>query len=390
LNSEVYQEQTGGMDGEAIKTTIEITQDEIGEPILQLRDSEMIMDTSETSVVISNERQNGADDISTSIQDNEQTNKKVFMIQKFAEECTELLKHRSECKLPFIKFNGAYRSHFGRNCILADYGFKKQIRLFKAIAATIEITQDKNGERILQLRGSEELQTAKISNLTFSKRVQELEMASNQVSDQKENLKTFGKQGVLEKSELLECNKTGNAEENKSVNGNSSYKRKHYLQDSEIEATLDALKRQKTEKRIQELEVAGNEVSNQKGIIESFDNEKVLEKSELLELVKCSKKENAEEKKSINERKRKQSLQENENEFEESKRKRKYRCDICEKHYSKSSNLQRHIASVHEGLKPFSCPSCEYKCDREFTRKDFGRPQLAKKKHEANCKGTQL
>ena len=65
--------------------------------------------------------------------------------------------------------------------------------------------------------------------------------------DQKESFKSFGKQEVLEKSELLESNKTGIAEENKSVNGNNSYKRKHYLQEYEIEATLEGSKRQKTE-----------------------------------------------------------------------------------------------------------------------------------------------
>ena len=36
-------------------------------------------------------------------------------------------------------------------------------------------------------------------------------------------------------------------ENNKSVNGNNSYKRKHYLQEYEIEATLEGSKRQKTE-----------------------------------------------------------------------------------------------------------------------------------------------
>ena len=106
-------------------------------------------------------------------------------------------------------------------------------------------------------------------------------------------------------------------------------------------------------KRIQELEMAGNEVSNQKEIIESFDNEEVLEKCELLEPLKCSKKGNAEEKKSVNKSKRKQSLQENENEFEESKRQcTKLMCDTCKKRYANSQSLQRHISSVHEGLKP--------------------------------------
>jgi hypothetical protein len=51
---------------------------------------------------------------------------------------------------------------------------------------------------------------AKLTNLTFSKRIQELEMGSNQVSDQKENFKSFGKQGVLEKFKLFESDKTGN------------------------------------------------------------------------------------------------------------------------------------------------------------------------------------
>ena len=137
---------------------------------------------------------------------------------------------------------------------------------------------------------------------------------------------------------------------------------------NELDRTKEELQLAKSKnltlsKRIQELEMAGNEVGNQKKIIESFDKEEGLEKSELLEPLKYSKKGNAEEKKSINKRKRKQSSQENENEFEESKRKRKYRCDTCKKQYSKSSNLHRHIASVHKGLKPFSCPSCEYKCD---------------------------
>ena len=49
--------------------------------------------------------------------------------------------------------------------------------------------------------------------------------------------------------------------------------------------------------RIQELEIAGNVVSNQKEMIESFESEEVLEKSEPS---KCSKKGNAEEKKSVN------------------------------------------------------------------------------------------
>ena len=174
------------------------------------------------------------------------------------------------------------------------------------------------------------------------------------------------------------------------------------VKSNELKHTKEELQLAKS--RIQELEMAGNEVSNQKEMFESFDNKEVVEKSELLEPSKCSIKGNAEEKISVNKSKRKQTLQEKfvneeilneeninkeatkkssskkgdlknlkkrkqtlqENELEESKRPRKrtkWTCDNCKKQYSKSSNLHRHIASVHAGLKPFSCPSCEYKCD---------------------------
>ena len=40
---------------------------------------------------------------------------------------------------------------------VADYGFTKLIELFEAIPGTIEITEDADGERILQLTDSERL-----------------------------------------------------------------------------------------------------------------------------------------------------------------------------------------------------------------------------------------
>jgi hypothetical protein len=59
--------------------------------------------------------------------------------------------------LPFNKFIPAYHHHFGRQCRVADYGFTKLIELFEAIPTTIEITEDVDGERILQLTDSERL-----------------------------------------------------------------------------------------------------------------------------------------------------------------------------------------------------------------------------------------
>jgi meiosis arrest female protein 1 len=40
---------------------------------------------------------------------------------------------------------------------VSDYGFSKLIELFEAIPATVEITEDADGERLLQLTDTERL-----------------------------------------------------------------------------------------------------------------------------------------------------------------------------------------------------------------------------------------
>ena len=79
-----------------------------------------------------------------------QTYEEISRTQKFAEECLELLKHLPQCRLPLNKFIPAYHQHFGRQCRLADYGFTKLIELIEAIPTIIEITEDLDGNRILQ------------------------------------------------------------------------------------------------------------------------------------------------------------------------------------------------------------------------------------------------
>ena len=36
-------------------------------------------------------------------------------------------------------------------------------------------------------------------------------------------------------------------------------------------------------------------------------------------------------------------------------------CEICHKKFCNKSYLRDHIASVHEGKKPFKCSICDYK-----------------------------
>ncbi len=40
---------------------------------------------------------------------------------------------------------------------VAEYGFSKLIELFEAVPGTVEVTEDPNGERLLQLTDSERL-----------------------------------------------------------------------------------------------------------------------------------------------------------------------------------------------------------------------------------------
>jgi len=114
---------------------------------------DILQEVSETSVVLSGE----GDDIYIAIPKREQTQDEMEKTQIFARECIELLRHAPDCRLPFNKFVPAYHHHFGRQCRVADYGFTKLIELFEAIPLTVEITEDADGERLLQLTDCERL-----------------------------------------------------------------------------------------------------------------------------------------------------------------------------------------------------------------------------------------
>ena len=65
--------------------------------------------------------------------------------------------HEKVFKKIGVFFFSAYHHHFGRQCRVADYGFTKLIELFETIPTIIEITEDADGERILQLTDAERL-----------------------------------------------------------------------------------------------------------------------------------------------------------------------------------------------------------------------------------------
>lgn len=55
-----------------------------------------------------------------------------------------------------------------------------------------------------------------------------------------------------------------------------------------------------------------------------------------------------------------------------------YKCRYCERSFSISSNLQRHVRNIHNKEKPFKCPLCE-RCFGQQTNLD-----RHLKKHEAD------
>ena len=50
-----------------------------------------------------------------------------------------------------------------------------------------------------------------------------------------------------------------------------------------------------------------------------------------------------------------------------------YSCQFCSQKFSQDGNLQTHVRSVHRGEKPFSCEICSKKFSQENSRKDHVR-----------------
>jgi hypothetical protein len=81
----------------------------------------------------------------------EQSQVEIERTHIFTNEFKELLQHAPDCRLSIDEFIPTYRKYFGRQCMVADYGFTKLSELFEAISSTVEITKNADGERLLQL-----------------------------------------------------------------------------------------------------------------------------------------------------------------------------------------------------------------------------------------------
>ena len=52
---------------------------------------------------------------------------------------------------------------------------------------------------------------------------------------------------------------------------------------------------------------------------------------------------------------------------------KRFKCDSCEKAFTRQDHLRRHVASVHQAQKNFYCDFCE----KAFARKDYLKSHIA-------------
>jgi hypothetical protein len=62
-----------------------------------------------------------------------------------------MFRHQQDFNIPFQRFIPMYHHHFGYQCRVQLYGCLRLIDLFEEIPHIVQIIEDKNGERIIQL-----------------------------------------------------------------------------------------------------------------------------------------------------------------------------------------------------------------------------------------------
>jgi hypothetical protein len=81
----------------------------------------------------------------------EQTDVEKFATQIFADDIINMFRHQQDFNIPFQRFIPMYHHHFGYQCRVQLYGCLRLIDLLEEIPHIVQIIEDKNGERIIQL-----------------------------------------------------------------------------------------------------------------------------------------------------------------------------------------------------------------------------------------------
>jgi uncharacterized C2H2 Zn-finger protein len=223
-----------------------------------------------------------------------------------------------------------------------------------------------------------ELQITKTTNLTLSKRIQELEMASNQVFNLKQNFESFDNEEVLEESELLEplkCSKTGVNQPDK-LNSEAFGEVKLILEESKeiVVEPLDTIPEQGPENEGFKMPKPLTQWNSKRKSLQcplcpkkfyqrghlSTHISAVHEDKKPFECERCAK--CFKEKSKLN--------RHIAGVHEPRKDKDNLKCHICSKIFTQSSHVLTHISAVHKNRREFECPVCQmtFKENGKLTR----------------------
>ena len=108
---------------------------------------DLLTEVNETTVLVTKD----PTDVIIEIPKRDQTPDEVERTRQFGAEVVELLRHSPQCMMQFNRFIPAYHHHFGRQCRVSDYGFTKLIELFEALPDMVDVFDDEDGEKQVQL-----------------------------------------------------------------------------------------------------------------------------------------------------------------------------------------------------------------------------------------------
>jgi len=84
----------------------------------------------------------------------ERTDLEIYATRNFEKDVIDMLRILPDFSIPFQKFIPSYHHHFGYQCKVQTYGFSRLIDLLEELSHVVQINEDKNGEKIVQLTSS--------------------------------------------------------------------------------------------------------------------------------------------------------------------------------------------------------------------------------------------
>ncbi|CAF3740604.1 unnamed protein product [Rotaria sp. Silwood1] len=81
----------------------------------------------------------------------ERTDLEIYATSNFQQDIIDMLRVLPDFSIPFQKFIPSYHHHFGYQCKVQTFGFSRLVDLLEELSHVVNINEDKNGEKIVQL-----------------------------------------------------------------------------------------------------------------------------------------------------------------------------------------------------------------------------------------------